>query len=122
MARYLLLASFLCTLPACAKSSDPGETARTFLTDVAQGRQGEALERFDPELRQVGGMVLAVGLAEQGAKASRKSGLRSVQILRTDMIDETHAKVTTRSVYGDGSTETATGKMRRIEDRWFVTT
>lgn len=118
---WLLLASFLSALSACSRSSGPGEAARTFLTDVAAGRQGEALERFDPQLRQVGGMVLAMGLAEQSGKARRKGGLRSVEVVRTDMVDDTHANVTTRSIYGDGSSETATGRMRRIDDRWFVT-
>jgi hypothetical protein len=118
---HLLLASILLAVPGCGSTDGPGDTARQFVTDVAQGRQGEALERVDPQLRQIGGMMLGMSLAQETARARQAGGLKDVRVLKAERNDDLHYSVTTEITYKDGSSRTDTGKLRLIDGRWFVT-
>lgn len=116
----LVLAATLAA-SGCSRAGDPGDAASAFVSEVAKGRQAEALERVDPQLRQIGGMMLGMGLAEGTARAKRNGGLKEVRVLRSERTDDTHAVVTTETFYNDGSSRRDTGKLRLFEGTWFVT-
>lgn len=115
----LVMASL--AIASCSSRDGPEAVAKAFICDVAAGRQAEALERYDPRLREVGGMVLGMSLAEGTARARRKGGVKDVRIVSTDLTDDTHATVTAEVHYGDGSTNRESGKVRQIQGRWYVT-
>ena len=54
-------------------------------------------------------------------KAKAKGGVTSVEVEKIDRTDADHAVVTTVTRFGDGSTQTDTGKMRRVNGKWYIT-
>lgn len=108
-------------IASCSSEDGPRDVAKAFVSDVGAGRQAEAVERFDPRLREVGGMMLGMALAEGTARARRKGGLKEVRVIQTDRTDDTHAVVTTEIRYGDGSTRRDSGKVREVDGKWYVT-
>lgn len=121
--RILRSAVVILTLAAssCGTKNDAGAVVKEFATDVAAGRQGEALEQFDPQLRQVGGMMLGMAMAESARKAQQKGGLKDIQVVGTEQVDGNHATVTTKTTFLDGSTANDVSKVRLIDGRWYVT-
>jgi hypothetical protein len=109
----------LLLLTACSKG--PDDVAQTFIQDTAAGRTSEAVENFDPELRQMAGMKLTAGLRSQAEKANRKGGVKELRVVSTEQADDAHATVTTETTFGDGSTLRDVGKLRKVHGRWYVT-
>lgn len=117
--RPLVAAAALLALTACGQS--PGDAARAAIEAIGRGQTAEALERIDPEIKATAGIFIAPTLQDKARKAKAKGGVTSVEVEKIDRTDADHAVVTTVTRFGDGSTQTDTGKMRRVNGKWYIT-
>ena len=60
-------------------------------------------------------------LQDKAKRAKAKGGITSVEVVKVDETDADHAVVTTVTRFGDGATQTDTGKMRRVNGKWYIT-
>jgi hypothetical protein len=121
VAKHLgLLVAVCLPLFASACSSGPSNVVERFTTAAAAGDTGKALDEFDPDLKSVAGIKLIVGLNQIAAKAKARGGLRQIHIDRSD-IENDHGTVSITETLGDGSVQTDTEKVRKVDGRWFVT-
>jgi hypothetical protein len=88
---------------------------------AGRGQTAEALERIDPEIKASAGVFITPMLQHKAVKAKAKGGVTSVEVEKVDQTDADHAVVTTVTRFGDGSTQTDTGKVRKVEGKWYIT-
>jgi len=88
---------------------------------AGRGQTAEALERVAPEIKAAAGILIAPMLQTKARKAQAKGGVTSVAVEKVDTVDADHAVVTTVTYYGDGSTQADSGKVRRVEGKWYIT-
>ena len=88
---------------------------------AGRGQTAEALEQVDPEIKATAGIFIAPMLQDKARKAQAKGGVTSVAVEKVDQTDADHSVVTTVTRYGDGSTQTDTGKVRRVDGKWYIT-
>lgn len=117
--RPLVAAAALLALTACGQG--PGEAARAAAEAVGRGQTAEALERIDPEVKATAGIFITPMLQDRARKAKAKGGVTSVRVEKVDQTDGDHAVVTTVTRFGDGSTQTDTDKVRRVDGKWYIT-
>ncbi len=117
--RPLVAAAALLALTACGQG--PGDAARAAMEAVGRGQTAEALERIDPEIKATAGMFLTPMLQDKAKKAKAKGGVTSVAVEKVEQTDADHAVVTTVTRFGNGSTQTDTGNVRRVDGRWYIT-
>ena len=117
--RPLVAAAALLALTACGQG--PGDAARAAMEAAGRGQTAEALERIDPEIKASAGIFITPMLHDKARKAKAKGGVTSVEVEKVDHTDADHAVVTTVTRFGDGSTQTDTGKVRRIDGQWYIT-
>lgn len=117
--RAFVVAAMLLGLTACGQG--PGDAARAAMEAAGRGQTAEALEQVDPEIKATAGIFIAPMLQDQARKAQAKGGVTSVAVEKVDQTDADHSVVTTVTRYGDGSTQTDTGKVRRVEGKWYIT-
>lgn len=117
--RPLVVAAALLALTACGQG--PGDAARAAMEAAGRGQTAEALERIDPEIKATAGIFITPMLQDKAMKAKAKGGVTSVEVEKVDEADADHAVVTTVTRFGDGSTQTDTGKVRRIDGKWYIT-
>jgi hypothetical protein len=99
--RLSAVAVTLLALTACGQG--PGDAARVAMEAAVRGQTAEVLERVDPEIK--------------ARKAQAKGGGTSVVVEKVDQTDADHAVVTTITRFGNGSTQTDTGKVRRVDGK-----
>lgn len=117
--RPLFAAAALLALTACGQG--PGDAARAAMEAAGRGQTAEALERIDPEIKASAGIFITPMLQDKARKAKAKGGVTSVEVEKIDKTDADHAVVTTVTRFGNGSTQTDTGKVRRIDGKWYIT-
>ena len=117
--RHVVVATWVLALAACGQG--PGDVARDAMEAIGRGQTAEALERVDPEIKATAGIFITPILQGKAIKAKAKGGVTSVAVEKVDQSDADHATVTTATHFGDGSTETDTGKVRRIDGKWYIT-
>ncbi|MET3435551.1 DUF4878 domain-containing protein [Sphingomonas sp. 1185] len=117
--RPIVAAAALLALTACGQG--PGDAARVAMEAAGRGQTAEALERIDPEIKATAGIFITPMLQDKAMKARAKGGVTSVEVEKVDETDGDHAVVTTVTRFGDGSTQTDTGKVRRIDGKWYIT-
>lgn len=117
--RPLFAAAALLALTACGQG--PGDAARAAMEAAGRGQTAEALELIDPEIKASAGIFITPMLQSKARKAKAKGGVTSVEVEKVDQTDADHAVVTTVTRFGDGSTQTDTGKVRRIDGKWYIT-
>ena len=117
--RPLVAAVTLLTLTACGQG--PGDAARAAMEAAGRGQTAEALERIDPEIKASAGIFITPMLQGKAANAQKRGGVTSVEVDKIDQTDADHAVVTTVTRFGDGSTQTDTGKVRKIDGKWYIT-
>lgn len=88
---------------------------------AGRGQTAEALERVDPEIKATAGIFLAPMLQGRATTAKKRGGVTSVAVEKVDRSNADHAVVTTVTRFGDGSTQTDTGKVRRVDGEWYIT-
>ena len=117
--RPLVVAAALIALTACGQG--PGDAARAAMEAAGRGQTAEALERIDPEIKATAGIFITPMLQDKARKAKAKGGVTSVEVEKVDQTDADHALVTTVTRFGDGSKQTDTGKVRRLDGKWYIT-
>jgi predicted small lipoprotein YifL len=117
--RPLFAVAALLALTACGQG--PGDAARAAVEAAGRGQTAEALERIDPEIKATAGILITPMLQGKAANAQKRGGVTSVGVEKIDQTDADHAVVTTVTRFGDGSTQTDTGKVRRIDGKWYIT-
>ncbi|MDR6116248.1 MULTISPECIES: DUF4878 domain-containing protein [unclassified Sphingomonas] len=117
--RPLFAAAALLALTACGQG--PGDAARAAMEAAGRGQTAEALERIDPEIKATAGMFITPMLQGKAANAEKRGGVTSVEVEKVDQSDADHALVTTVTRFGDGSKQTDTGKVRRLDGKWYIT-
>lgn len=117
--RPLVAAAALLALTACGQG--PGDAARAAMEAAGRGQTAEALERIDPEIKATAGIFITPMLQGKAANAQKRGGVTSVKVERVDQTDADHAVVTTVTRFGDGSTQTDTGKVRKVDGKWYIT-
>jgi len=117
--RPLVVAAALLALTACGQG--PGDAARAAMEAAGRGQTAEALERIDPEIKASAGIFITPILQDKARKAKAKGGLTSVEVEKVDHTEADHAVVTTVTRFGDGSTQTDTGKVRKVDGKWYIT-
>ncbi|RSU68443.1 hypothetical protein BRX36_02570 [Sphingomonas sp. S-NIH.Pt1_0416] len=117
--RPLVAAAALLALTACGQG--PGDAARAAMEAAGRGQTAEALERIDPEIKATAGIFITPMLQDKARKAKAKGGVTSVEVEKVDQTDADHALVTTVTRFGDGSKQTDTGKVRRLDGKWYIT-
>ncbi|KTT98987.1 DUF4878 domain-containing protein [Sphingomonas sanguinis] len=117
--RPLVAAAALLALTACGQG--PGDAARAAMEAAGRGQTAEALERIDPEIKATAGILITPMLQGKAANAQKRGGVTSVEVEKIDKTDPDHAVVTTVTRFGNGSTQTDTGKVRRIDGKWYIT-
>lgn len=117
--RPLVAAAALLALTACGQG--PGDAARAAMEAAGRGQTAEALERIDPEIKASAGIFITPMLQGKALKAKAKGGVTSVEVEKIDKTDADHAVVTTVTHFGDGSTQTDTGKVRKVDGKWYIT-
>ena len=117
--RPLVVAAALLALTACGQG--PGDAARAAMEAAGRGQTAEALERIDPEIKATAGIFITPMLQDKARKAKAKGGVTSVEVEKVDQTDADHALVTTVTRFGDGSKQTDTGKVRRLDGKWYIT-
>lgn len=117
--RPLIAAAALLALTACGQG--PGDAARAAMEAAGRGQTAEALERIDPEIKATAGIFITPMLQGKAANAQKRGGVTSVKVERVDQTDADHAMVTTVTRFGDGSTQTDTGKVRKVDGKWYIT-
>ncbi|MEG3092962.1 MULTISPECIES: DUF4878 domain-containing protein [Sphingomonas] len=117
--RPLFAAAALLALTACGQG--PGDAARAAMEAAGRGQTAEALERIDPEIKATAGIFITPMLQGKAANAQRRGGVTSVEVEKVDQTDADHALVTTVTRFGDGSKQTDTGKVRRLDGKWYIT-
>lgn len=117
--RPLIAAAALLALTACGQG--PGDAARAAMEAAGRGQTAEALERIDPEIKATAGIFITPMLQGKAANAQKRGGVTSVKVERVDQADADHAMVTTVTRFGDGSTQTDTGKVRKVDGKWYIT-
>lgn len=117
--RPLFAAAALLALTACGQG--PCDAARAAMEAAGRGQTAEALERIDPEIKATAGIFITPMLQGKAANAQKRGGLTSVEVEKIDQTDADHAVVTTVTRFGDGSTQTDTGKVRKIDGKWYIT-
>ncbi|MDR6147617.1 hypothetical protein QE363_003410 [Sphingomonas sp. SORGH_AS870] len=117
--RPLVVAAALLALTACGQG--PGDAARAAIEAIGRGQTAEALERIDPEIKATAGIFITPMLQDKARKAKAKGGVTSVEVEKVDHTEADHAVVTTVTRFGDGSKQTDTGKVRRINGKWYIT-
>ncbi len=80
-------------------------------------RPPKAVEQIDPEIKATAGNVITPMLQAKAAKATKRGGVTSVAIGKVDQTDADHAVVTGVIPFCDGSTQTDTGRVRRVDGR-----
>ena len=117
--RPLVVAAALLALTACGQG--PGDAARAAMEAAGRGQTAEALERIDPEIKATAGIFITPMLQGKAANAQKRGGVTSVEVAKVDQTDADHALVTTVTRFGDGSTQTDTGKVRKVDGKWYIT-
>ena len=117
--RPLVAAAALLALIACGQG--PGDAVRAATEAAGRGQGAEALERIDPEIKATAGIFITPMLQDKAAKAKKRGGVTSVTVGKVDQTDADHAVVTTVTRFGDGSTQTDTDKVRRVDGKWCIT-
>lgn len=117
--RPLVVAAALLALTACGQG--PGDAARAAMEAAGRGQTAEALERIDPEIKASAGIFITPMLQDKARKAKAKGGVTSVEVEKVDHTEADHAVVTTVTRFGDGSTQTDTGKVRKVDGKWYIT-
>lgn len=117
--RPLVVAAALLALTACGQG--PGDAARAAVEAAGRGQTAEALERIDPEIKASAGIFITPMLQDKARKAKAKGGVTSVEVEKVDHTEADHAVVTTVTRFGDGSTQTDTGKVRKVDGKWYIT-
>lgn len=117
--RPLVAAAALLALTACGQG--PGDTVRAATEAAGRGQAAEALERIDPEVKATAGIFITPMLQDKAAKAKKRGGVTSVEVEKVDQTDGDHAVVTTVTHFGDGSTQTDTDKVRKVDGKWYIT-
>ncbi len=115
----LVVAAALLALTACGQG--PGDAARAAVEAAGRGQTAEALERIDPEIKASAGIFITPMLQDKARKAKAKGGVTSVEVEKVDHTEADHAVVTTVTRFGDGSTQTDTGKVRKVDGKWYIT-
>lgn len=115
----LVAAAALLALTACGQG--PGDAVRAATEAAGRGQAAEALERIDPEIKATAGIFITPALQEKAKRAKAKGGVTSVTVGKIDQADADHAVVTTVTRFGDGSTQTDTDKVRRVDGKWYIT-
>jgi predicted small lipoprotein YifL len=117
--RAFVVMAMLLALTACGQG--PGDAARAAMEAAGRGQTAEALQRVDPEIKTTAGIFIAPMLQDKARKAQAKGGVTSVMVEKVDQNDADHATVTTVTHFGDGSTQTDSGKVRRVDGKWYIT-
>lgn len=117
--RAFVVAEMLLALTA--RGQGPGDAARAATEAAGRGQTTEALEQVDPEVKATAGILIAPLLQDKARKAQAKGGVTSVAVEKVDTVHADHAVVTTVTHYGDGSTQADSGKVRRVEGKWYIT-
>ena len=115
----LVAAAALMALTACGQG--PGDAVRAATEAAGRGQATEALERIDPEIKATAGIFITPMLQDKAKKAKAKGGVTSVTVEKVDQTDADHAVVTTVTRFADGSTQTDTDKVRRVDGKWYIT-
>lgn len=117
--RAFVVMATLLALTACGQG--PGDAARAAMEAAGRGETAEALEQVDPEIKATAGVFIAPLLQAKARKAQAKGGVTSVAVEKVNTVDADHAVVTTVTHYGDGSTQADSGKVRRVDGKWYIT-
>ena len=112
----LIAATFF--LAAC--SSGPESAATKFTTAAAQGQTAEALELLDPQLKETLGPKLPLVMAGARNRTDARGGLKSVKVKKLSQ-DGDYATVQISVLYNDESGTTETGRLRRVQGKWYIT-
>ncbi len=119
--RSVILAIGCVGLGACSKTEKPEDVARAFITDSAAGRGAKALERIDPAVRPLAGMLVAAAPKTAAFGPPPHGSIETVEVLETNTVDPDHATVETVSHFGDGTEVKRTARLRRVDGRWYIT-
>jgi hypothetical protein len=114
---FILLAASL-SLTSCG--SGPTSVAERFVEAVDAGHTAEAVQYFDPALREVGGPKLMAALDKPAQAARQKGGLKDVEATE-NKVDGDYAAVTVEERFANGTNAKTDFKMRRVDGKWFVT-
>ncbi len=120
MRRSMMAAAIALPLMVAGCAKGPGDVATRFTTAASAGDTGKALDDFDPELKQMGGMKLVAGLNQVAIKAKARGGLKSAEVGESK-VDGDRGTVTIKETFGDGPTASDVEKVRKVGGRWFVT-
>lgn len=121
MNRFVILAIGCVSVGACSKTEKPEDVARAFIVDNAAGRGAEVLERIDPAVRPLAGMMVAAAPKTATSGPPPHGGIKTVEVLDTRTVDPDHAIVETVSHFGDGTEVRRTAKLRRVDGKWYIT-
>jgi hypothetical protein len=106
-------------LIACG-GGGPGATVKQFYTLVEDGKVNEAMELMAPGIKD---MMQAMGGATvfgEGTKEIKeKGGIDQINILKEEVTGEI-AEVEVEVVYGDGSKDTETMQLTKVDGEWKI--
>ena len=116
--RNLIAVSALLSLAAC--SVGPDDRAEDFIEATANGNTAEAIEHFDPQIRQMFGPKVMAGLQRQTETVRQRGGLTSVDALNPVIAGDS-ATVDVKIQYKSAPEENAKMKLRKVDGEWYVT-
>ncbi len=120
---FLVIAAVMAFTTACETADSPGETAKEFMEEYAEGDVDSALEMLkgfddatDEEKEK-----LKTYMAEGQKELEEKGGVESIEILSEDISEDGNtADVKLKSTYGNGETEEYSQKVEKVDGEWMV--
>ena len=114
----LLLMTMSFALVACGKG--PAATLEDAMYAIAEGDQDTAIEIMPPRLRAAfGDDKLKQMLIEAKSGLDEKGGIDDIEVLEENVNDQ-KAEVKMKITYGNGTSDTETTKMIKIDDKWMI--
>ncbi len=95
----------------------PGDAARAAMEAGRARSDRRGARTIDPEIKATAGIFHHADAARQGRECAKRGGVTSVEVAKVDQTDANHAVVTTVTHFGDGSTQTDTGKVRKVDGK-----
>ena len=107
-------------LTACGGGGGPGDTVVNFYKAVAKGDTETAKKYIDPaELSGEKGQMLSMMVPKMKAMLDEKEGLKSIKVVDEKITGDT-ATVKVEFKFGDGTTESETGQVKKIKGKWYL--
>jgi hypothetical protein len=121
MTRKLSLVVIGALLLVACSGGGPGATVKQFFTLVEDGKVNDAMELMAPGIKDMmqamggGGAVFGEGTKE----IKDKGGIKKINILKEEVTGDL-AEVEVEIEYGDGSSETETMQLTKVDGKWRI--